>query len=215
MLTLRIDWEDSVFIFDKSNNQFNRWQESIFHAHPVDGAFTTKTNPLGNCEVTFNATSLRQFSVAVAFLNEGIWQIKYFIKVSPEEGVVCVPFSYKFGIQAFPPEFPMTTAVLMGIQTTQDRSTVALKIFANQSGIIFDDGNDNDFNGYYGHVEYNGLNKSLIVSETLQAKFAKNMRFDKTLYLAPIKSVNILTIAPVNLVTQPLEEGIFSKDSTI
>lgn len=182
VLNLQIDWKDDLFVLNKATGEFQKItfgplesQTKLIHAHPVDGVFIIRRDTSGHYEVNFNAVSLNKFSLAVAYYYEDTWQFKYCIKITPKNGVQCLPLSQVFTI---PSELDMTTALVLGIGTQQQQSTLNVRVFANTSGLI-NNGNGNEFNGYHANVEYNCISQSLIISDTLKPGYGKNMRFSQ------------------------------------
>lgn len=178
VLNLQIDWKDDLFVLDKATCGFQKItfgplesQTKLIHAHSIDGIFIIRNDTSGNYEVDFNAVSLKKFSLAVAYYYEDNWQLKYCIKITPKDGVQCFPLS----------ELNMTTALVLGIDTQQEQSTLNVRVFANTSGLI-NNGNGNEFNGYHANVEYNRISQSLIISDTLKPGYGENMRFSQKLY---------------------------------
>lgn len=198
VFNLEVDWNDDLFVFDKATGNFKQIHfdgAKYVHAHAVYGVFRILRNNSGNCDITFNATSLRQFSLGVAYFVDGFWKIKYRIEITQKEGLFCVPsshtFDYQRNVYKLPSDYAMSTVLVLGLKmaTEASESVLNLSVFANESGIITTgnyNGNDNDndtgneFNGYRGSVKFDG--DSITMSDTLTREYGKNMRFNKKLY---------------------------------
>lgn len=183
LLNIGIDSKDVLFVLNKAKGVFEEIivgkevRPIYIHAHAVDGVFKIHETSVGNCEIALNATALKQFQLVVAYLCDGIWQLKCCIKITQKEGVVCFPlpqaFQYQNGVYTMPPDFSMTTALTLGIKPAAEQSTITLRVFANSSGMV-----DND-NGYEGHVVFHSASE-LRITESLAG--GADIRFNKNLY---------------------------------
>lgn len=185
---------DSVHVLNKGTGIFQKIESSpaqstVIHAHCVDGIFNIQNNSMGKCGVGFAATSLKEFSLCVAYFCDGIWQLKYRVDITQKHGILCFEtnqtFEHQNNAYGIPAEFVMNTALILGIAPDDgaDVSVVNLRIFANETGLI-DNGNDNvnERNWYQGNVNYDTVHNMVHISDTLNAENGKNVRFHHKLY---------------------------------
>lgn len=155
--------------------------DTNIHAHAVDGAF--KIQSINNKSVvSFNATAINRFSVTVAYLMNGFWRARCRFVVTLQDGLLCFPLhstiENRNGVIRLSKEFDINTALIIGIATTEEKSEMKLRIYANQSGYI-----ENDFNGYEGSVTFDKfLDKVLINNTLIEQKYGNAKRFDRKLY---------------------------------
>lgn len=160
-------------------------QDSMcIHAHAVDGAFQIKRNQNRQLLIGFDATSVKRFSLAFAFFSEGAWRLRSRLVVTNSDGILCFPlhttFEHKNGVYRMPNDFNLNTVMIFGIGAADNESIVDVKVFANQTGFL---NNEDDFNGYYGNLNWNRITDTVIVSDTLGVDQRNgDLKYSNTLY---------------------------------
>lgn len=155
---------DAVYFLNKTTGKFDdiaQCQQPLF-AHSVNGIFYTESLN-DKLIIGFDATELNRFSVGVAFFSENAWRLRLRIVITQKDGVLCFPlfrtFAHQNDVYSIPADFDKNTALILGIATeaTELESTLKLRIFANETGLI-DNGNDNanERNCYHGEHPFNG-----------------------------------------------------------
>lgn len=159
----------------------NREVMHSVHAHAVNGVFEIQSMK-NKSVITFNSSSIKRFSVAVAYIVDGLWRLRYRIVVTLQDGILCFPLystiGNRNGVCRVPKECDLNTVLIIGIATEKEKSDVTLRIYANELGCIED-----DFNGYKGTVTFDAFLDKALISESLQQKtYANGIRFDRNLY---------------------------------
>lgn len=183
MFKFRLDnGQDSLHLLNKETGIFVPVNNNtMIHAHEVNGAFGVQEIN-GKTVITFSATTVNRFSVAMAFLVNGIWRLRYRFVMTLNNGILGFPlfktFAHQNDTYNVPAEFYRNTVAIFGIAPSEMESTVSLRVYANELGLIGD-----EFNGYNGNIKFDAFNDRVTPSETLKPlKYGKIIRFDKNAY---------------------------------
>lgn len=113
----------------------------IIHAHAVNGIFLIE-----NCNINFDATSLKRFQLAIAFQLNGVFCLKYVIIFGQENGIVCNPLQQPLenrdGSYQIPSNLDFNTALIIGIVPSS--ATVNFQIHSNgiEENVTWNQSND-------------------------------------------------------------------------
>lgn len=155
--------------------------DAVYHAHSINGVFGIRSVQ-GKSVITFSATLIKRFSVAVAYFVDGLWRLRYRLVVTLQDGVLGFlmhkTIENRNGVYRIPAEFDVNTALIIGIASPDLKSEVKLRIYANKQGCIND-----GFNGYEGTVSFDKFLDRASFSDTLkEQKYGNTIRFDRNLY---------------------------------
>lgn len=164
VLSLQLDNPmDTLFLFEKVTGACRKIdlgptksQKIFIDAHAINGRFKIGKNNMDKFEIEFIATSLKEYTCAIAYMSNGIWRIKYLLKFTPNYGVRCFPAAQLPDIdpnQAYkiPAELSKTTALILGIGTEETLSEVSFRTFTTS---------------IEGYVKYNVDRDEIIFSDT-------------------------------------------------
>lgn len=129
--------------------------------------------------------SITLYSIGVAYKLQGVWRLRYRLVVTRESGILCFPLYTTFnnanGVYSIPDRFNLNTALIIGIETTDELSVVDVRIYANQTGVL-NFTNATNFNGYEGQITFDSILDKTLISDSFKPRRYSTLRFDRALY---------------------------------
>lgn len=151
----------------------------------IEGMFSFKKTKNGKKIMTFSATSIKRFSIIIAFWHKNSWRMRTRLVASLTNGLIAFPLTKKIFMEngriSLPSEYVNNTALFIGIHAPTDVINLCLRIYANANGKnIYE---FEKFNGYSAKIEWSRLRDEIWLSENLHSRSAKKLRFQNSLYV--------------------------------
>lgn len=175
-----------MMVFDHERSTFIEVDDQLsFINDIIDGIFTFKTFESGDTVMTFEASSIKRFSIIFAVLYKNAWRLRLRLVVTLNNGVIGFPMTKTLFVQndsiQFPEEFRPNTVLMLGLHSDNDIK-LALRVFANANGAdIIKDG---EFNGFSAIIKWDCHADKLEIPLQLQPAQAEKRQFNGRLYRA-------------------------------
>lgn len=187
---IKIRFENPLCSVQVLNKEINRFVD----VHPnlkmlnevIEGIFHFNTIGRGRKVMTFEAASMKRFSIIFAFLHKHSRKLRLRMVISLKNGVVAFPLTKTLFLDKgnidVPKEYNANTALFIGLHTQSDDIQFTVRAYANAAGrnII----SNGKFNGLEAHVHWDRTKDAIQSSKTLDSRFATKRLFDDRLYRA-------------------------------
>lgn len=149
--------------------------DMIFNNDVIEGIFTFKVLASGKKVMSFDAVSLKRFSILFAFCVKNTWRIRLSLVFTTKQGVLGFRvtkalFTEEDGRLKVPKTWEGNTVLFFGIQSENDDVDMTMRIHANKT--------------YEAEISWDCLRDEIYLSDNLKPSNAKKCSFPKHLYNA-------------------------------
>lgn len=152
----------------------------------IEGVFSFKTFDSGSTVMTFEATSIKRFSIIFAVFIRNSWRLRLRLVITLKTGIIGFPLTKILYVDngriEIPKEYRTNTVLFFGIHATDDIQ-LAVRVFANSSGLNIL-GPNGEFRGYFGEIKWDRNNDSISLPDEFLPSKAKRVQFSSHLYRA-------------------------------
>lgn len=184
-----------------------------FFNEVIEGIFSFKATPNNRSVLTFDAVSIKRFSMVFGFFYKKAWRLRLRLVVTTTNGIVGFPMTKTMfmndGKFEVPKEFQTNTVLLFGLHTQSDAINLALRVFANTTGYTHE-----TFGGYTCELKWDRRHDTIDVPDCLQSKFAKKKFYSANLYQANGTHRVVGGIAEQRLVNPPVRYDLPTQRSS-
>lgn len=141
LFTIRFaDTETNLFNFDNSNQEFSPLTDKFKYLSPSrEGIFTASKTLTGNRTITYEASSVKRFSIIFAVFKDNRWRFRFRALFSPTDGILCFPMYKTFYNQGrslvIPDEFKFNTVLVIGLNSPNIEFKVNFKVFCQSEAL--------------------------------------------------------------------------------
>lgn len=149
----------------------------LFINDVVEGIFRFGETNSGNTVMTYEAVSIKPFSIVFGFYHKKAWRLRFCLVVSQSNGIILFPMTKTLFIDdekiQVPAEMRGNTALVFGFHSKADAINLAFRVFANNTGYV----NENPFNGYEGDIVWNRSSDTITYPDCIKGGLAKKKCF--------------------------------------
>lgn len=207
---LRFDQQCSIQIFDSEHRVFFNVDPGLkLHNDIIEGIFSFKKLQSDQTVMSYNAVSIKRFAIVFAFWYNDAWRVRFRLVITSSNGLVAFPLTKTLFIDddeiLMPSEYKTNTVLFFGLHSEAEVNKLALRIWANSSGVI---STTHGFNGYETTVQWSKKTDRVTISPELKSRYARDKKFSTKLYRANGVHKMIASLSSQRKVAAPIAPNL-------